>query len=69
MSDSAAPARVRAYARPDGHDEVLLDADSLNHMAPLAQLVLACALPIHAVLDSKVWRRLMSTPSLPEEKS
>ena len=37
---------------PAGHDEVLLDAGSLNHMAPMAQLVVACALPIHAVLEA-----------------
>jgi 2-polyprenyl-3-methyl-5-hydroxy-6-metoxy-1,4-benzoquinol methylase len=39
----------RLYAVPAGHGEVLLDAGSLNHMAPLAQLLVACALPIHAV--------------------
>jgi SAM-dependent methyltransferase len=42
----------RRYALPAGHDEVLLDAGSLNHMAPMAQLVVACALPIHAVLEA-----------------
>jgi 2-polyprenyl-3-methyl-5-hydroxy-6-metoxy-1,4-benzoquinol methylase len=40
----------RRYALPAGHDEVLLDADSVNHMAPMAQLLVACALPIHAVV-------------------
>jgi 2-polyprenyl-3-methyl-5-hydroxy-6-metoxy-1,4-benzoquinol methylase len=42
----------RRYVVPAGHDEVLLDAGSLNHMAPLAQLVVACTLPIHAVLEA-----------------
>lgn len=42
----------RRYAVPAGHEEVLLDAGSLNHMAPMAQLVVACALPIHAVLEA-----------------
>ena len=42
----------RRYAVPAGHDEVLLDAGSLNHMAPMAQLLVACALPIHAVLEA-----------------
>jgi 2-polyprenyl-3-methyl-5-hydroxy-6-metoxy-1,4-benzoquinol methylase len=42
----------RRYALPAGHNEVLLDADSLNHMAPMAQLVVACARPIHAVLEA-----------------
>jgi 2-polyprenyl-3-methyl-5-hydroxy-6-metoxy-1,4-benzoquinol methylase len=40
----------RRYAVPVGHEEVLLDRGSLNHMAPMAQLLVACALPIHAVL-------------------
>jgi SAM-dependent methyltransferase len=42
----------RHYLLPAGHDEVLLDGGSLNHMAPMAQLVVACALPIHAVLEA-----------------
>jgi len=42
----------RRYAVPAGHDEVLLDGASLNHMAPMAQLVVACALPIHSVLEA-----------------
>jgi SAM-dependent methyltransferase len=42
----------RRYSLPTGHDEVLLDGSSLNHMAPMAQLVVACTLPIHAVLEA-----------------
>jgi SAM-dependent methyltransferase len=42
----------RRYAVPAGHDEVLLDGASLNHMAPMAQMVVACALPIHTVLEA-----------------
>jgi ubiquinone/menaquinone biosynthesis C-methylase UbiE len=42
----------RRYAVPAGHEEVLADANSLNHMAPMAQLVVACALPIHDLLDA-----------------
>lgn len=42
----------RRYALPAGHDEVLLEGSSLNHMAPFAQMVVACALPIHAVLEA-----------------
>ena len=49
---AADPVADRRYALPAGHDEVLLDAGSLNHMAPMAQLVVACALPIHAVLEA-----------------
>jgi SAM-dependent methyltransferase len=48
--DQSATDAERRYALPTGHDEVLLDGDSLNHMAPIAQLLVACALPIHAVL-------------------
>jgi SAM-dependent methyltransferase len=50
--DANASDAERRYAVPAGHDEVLLDGASLNHMAPMAQLVVACALPIHAVLEA-----------------
>ncbi|MGZ6694469.1 MAG: SAM-dependent methyltransferase [Solirubrobacteraceae bacterium] len=50
--DPDAPDAERHYALPAGHDEVLLDASSLNHMAPMAQLMVGCALPIHAVRDA-----------------
>jgi SAM-dependent methyltransferase len=50
VQDPSASDAERRYAVPAGHDEVLLDGGSLNHMAPMAQLVVACALPIHAVL-------------------
>jgi 2-polyprenyl-3-methyl-5-hydroxy-6-metoxy-1,4-benzoquinol methylase len=46
----AASDAERRYAMPAGHDEVLLDEASLNYMAPMAQLVVAVARPIHAVL-------------------
>jgi SAM-dependent methyltransferase len=48
--DADASDAERRYVLPAGHDEVLLDADSLDHMAPMAQLLVACALPIHAVV-------------------
>jgi ubiquinone/menaquinone biosynthesis C-methylase UbiE len=50
--DPSASDAERRYVVPAGHDEVLLDAGSLNHMAPMAQLVVACALPIHTVLEA-----------------
>jgi hypothetical protein len=50
--DPSASDAERRYAVPAGHDEVLVDGDSLNHMAPMAQLLVACALPIHAVLEA-----------------
>jgi 2-polyprenyl-3-methyl-5-hydroxy-6-metoxy-1,4-benzoquinol methylase len=50
--DPSASDADRRYAVPAGHEEVLLDGGSLNHMAPMAQLVVACALPIHAVVEA-----------------
>jgi SAM-dependent methyltransferase len=50
--DASVPDGDRRYAMPAGHEEVLLDAGGLNNMAPMAQLMVACALPIHAVLDA-----------------
>jgi len=50
--DPGASDADRRYAVPAGHDEVLLDVGGLNNMAPMAQLLVACALPIHAVLDA-----------------
>jgi SAM-dependent methyltransferase len=50
--DPGASDADRRYAVPPGHDEVLLEGGSLNHMAPMAQLLVACALPIHAVLEA-----------------
>jgi SAM-dependent methyltransferase len=50
VEDPNASAAERRYDLPAGHDEVLLEADSLNHMAPMAQALVACTLPIHAVM-------------------
>ena len=50
--DPGASDAERRYGVPAGHDEVLLEGGSLNHMAPMAQLLVACALPIHAVLEA-----------------
>src|SRR5436190_9680913 len=50
--DPTASDAERRYAVPAGHEEVLLDGGSLNHMAPMPQLVVACALPIHAVIEA-----------------
>ena len=50
--DPAASDSERRYVLPAGHDEVLLDAGGLNNMAPMAQLLVACALPIHAVIEA-----------------
>jgi 2-polyprenyl-3-methyl-5-hydroxy-6-metoxy-1,4-benzoquinol methylase len=50
--DPGASDAERRYSLPAGHDEVLLDGGSLNHMAPIAQLLVACTLPIHSVLQA-----------------
>lgn len=42
----------RRYFLPAGHDEVLVDQDSLNYLSPLAQLVVAAARPVPAVVEA-----------------
>ena len=37
---------------PEGHDEALLDRDSLNYIAPLGQMLVALARPIHEVMQA-----------------
>ena len=45
-------ARTRRYSLPAGHDEALVGDTSLNCIAPLGQLLVACARPIDAVLEA-----------------
>jgi 2-polyprenyl-3-methyl-5-hydroxy-6-metoxy-1,4-benzoquinol methylase len=47
-SDRGAP----RYVLPAGHDEALVDAASLNCIAPLGQLMIASARPLDAVLEA-----------------
>jgi 2-polyprenyl-3-methyl-5-hydroxy-6-metoxy-1,4-benzoquinol methylase len=42
----------RRYRLPAGHEEVLVDQDSLNYLAPLAQLAAGAARPLDAVLEA-----------------
>jgi 2-polyprenyl-3-methyl-5-hydroxy-6-metoxy-1,4-benzoquinol methylase len=42
----------RRFSLPAGHDEVLLDASSLNYAAPLARAVLASIRPVDAVANA-----------------
>ena len=44
--------RDRRYCLPRGKAEVLTDRDSLNYMAPLAQLVAGAIYPLEALLDA-----------------
>jgi ubiquinone/menaquinone biosynthesis C-methylase UbiE len=42
----------RRYSLPAGHDEALLDETSLNCIAPIGQLLVACVRPVDAVLQA-----------------
>jgi 2-polyprenyl-3-methyl-5-hydroxy-6-metoxy-1,4-benzoquinol methylase len=42
----------RRFRLPEGHDEALLDASSLNYIAPMARAVLASIRPIDALLEA-----------------
>jgi 2-polyprenyl-3-methyl-5-hydroxy-6-metoxy-1,4-benzoquinol methylase len=42
----------RRFTLPEGHDEALLDASSLNYIAPLARAVLASIRPLDAVAEA-----------------
>ena len=50
VDDAQAEAAARRYRLPAGHDEALVDDTSLNCIAPIGQLVVACAKPLDAVL-------------------
>ncbi|MCU0590947.1 MAG: methyltransferase domain-containing protein [Desulfobacterales bacterium] len=52
VEDEAAAARSRRYRLPAGHREVLVDRDSLNYLAPLAQMVAGAVRPMHQVLKA-----------------
>jgi ubiquinone/menaquinone biosynthesis C-methylase UbiE len=52
VDDSKLGASERRYSIPAGHDEALLDEHSLNYIAPVGQLTVACVRPIDAVLDA-----------------
>jgi SAM-dependent methyltransferase len=50
--DAGAGSGESRFALPAGHDEALADDDSLNCVAPLGQLIAACARPLDAVLEA-----------------
>jgi len=52
VDDADAEAADRRYGLPPGHGEVLLDESSLNYIAPIGKLVVACTRPIDALLDA-----------------
>jgi 2-polyprenyl-3-methyl-5-hydroxy-6-metoxy-1,4-benzoquinol methylase len=50
VDDPDASADARRYGLPPGHDEALLDESSLNYIAPIGKLVVACARPLDALV-------------------
>ena len=50
VDDVGANPDARRYTLPPGHVEALVDDTSLNCIAPIGQLVVACAKPLDAVL-------------------
>ena len=52
VDDPQAEAGERRYSLPAGHDEALLDETSLNFIAPIGKLVVACARPLDALLEA-----------------
>jgi SAM-dependent methyltransferase len=52
VDDPDAPDLERRYVLPDGHGEVLLDETSMNFMAPMAQLFVACFRPVDQLLEA-----------------
>jgi hypothetical protein len=50
--DADAPDERRRYVLPEGHVEALTDEASLAFIAPVAQMVMACARPLPEVVDA-----------------
>jgi SAM-dependent methyltransferase len=50
VDDAKAPAEERRYSLPPGHDEALVQETSLNYMASVGKLLVACTRPMDAVL-------------------
>src|SRR5918995_7266263 len=52
VEDECAEPEARRYLLPEGHDEVLLERDSLYYAAPLAQQMVSITRPLGAVLEA-----------------
>jgi cyclopropane fatty-acyl-phospholipid synthase-like methyltransferase len=50
VDDAEQPPQERRFSLPAGHDEVLVDRESLNYLAPLAQLVAGAVYPLDSLL-------------------
>jgi ubiquinone/menaquinone biosynthesis C-methylase UbiE len=51
-NEAERPDDARRYQLPPGHDEVLVDAESLNFLAPLAQIALGAIRPLDALVGA-----------------
>ncbi len=52
VQDVRAQPEARRYRLPEGHDEVLLERDSLHYMTPLAQQLVGASRPLSAILEA-----------------
>ncbi len=52
VENPEAPAPLRRYTLPVGHDEVLADSSSLNYLAPLAQVLARATQPLERVVEA-----------------
>lgn len=52
VEDEKAEATARRFSLPAAHSEVLVEKDSLNYLAPLAQLVAGAVHPLASVLEA-----------------
>ncbi len=52
VDNPEAAAEARQFRIPAGHVEVLVERDSLNHLAPLAQITVGAVYPFAALLDA-----------------
>lgn len=52
VEDADAEAKSRRFRLPPGHAEVLVERESLNYLAPLAQIVVGATYPLSSVLEA-----------------
>lgn len=52
VEDETRDASTRRFRLPPGHIEPLIERDSLNYVAPLAQLITGCVRPIAEVIEA-----------------
>ena len=52
VEDASVEARSRKFYLPPGHNEVLVEKDSLNYLTPLAQLLVGAVHPMAALLEA-----------------